>query len=696
MEGKKIITTIIILFVPAILFSQQVNNILLTDSFDRLDISWTELSIGGNSSGSINVIDGNLNIKGVTNYFGVYNNKSLSGHFIVDAEFGADDNVGLVLLMEKDGKPDINNYTMLCVDKNKDGLVTVNVSDCQNGKLNVLDYTGKTSFEVESDEEEEEINLGPDLYEHILTGNQYSVPFTETNKKIRIFRDDNAGFFHYYYQVSKEYEGKRYVDWMELRPSPDWAEPGVNYFVALMSLHKAETKFNSVEAVQKPASDMNDRETGFKVTQREYNWSGFIGDAYVVTFDKTFPFYDRDIKFVFWTEMNFIPAWHLNNQLLYTYEFVETWDEQVAGCHEPMSDRIRQWTWVKVLEDNHVRKVLRWRYVLCNPDYQVPAEGFGTQLPEVDEYWTFYPDGSGTRHIVYTPKLDTDFREAHELGEFISIAGSKSHSSDFYASPALTMMNLEGEFKQAHPGPKFDYYSDIDDWKQQILTVHFVDEPDVFCSWSVDPNIPETYSGYKIRYENAWQNPDIKCVHWTVNKRPYTSAFSSGGTWKAEVSHACLLSWGVRDGIEWEDHFKVDERGRKYREWISLVGLNSPNDKEKQIAKTRSWLFPGNVEIIDGESKFIKIDYKQKAFILETSIHSQGVEFKISPIDDSGRLLNPAFRINNWGAENNISLFVNGEECNANRFRITTLNDEDLLVWLNDELQYESVIKILK
>jgi hypothetical protein len=334
MEGKKIITTIIILFVPAILFSQQVNNILLTDSFDRLDISWTELSIGGNSSGSINVIDGNLNIKGVTNYFGVYNNKSLSGHFIVDAEFGADDNVGLVLLMEKDGKPDINNYTMLCVDKNKDGLVTVNVSDCQNGKLNVLDYTGKTSIEVESDEEEEEINLGPDLYEHILTGNQYSVPFTETNKKIRIFRDDNAGFFHYYYQVSKEYEGKRYVDWMELRPSPDWAEPGVNYFVALMSLHKAETKFNSVEAVQKPASDMNDRETGFKVTQREYNWSGFIGDAYVVTFDKTFPFYDRDIKFVFWTEMNFIPAWHLNNQLLYTYEFVETWDEQVAGCHD--------------------------------------------------------------------------------------------------------------------------------------------------------------------------------------------------------------------------------------------------------------------------------------------------------------------------------------------------------------------------
>ncbi|MGB5847951.1 MAG: hypothetical protein WBH40_05665 [Ignavibacteriaceae bacterium] len=696
MDKKIIFITVIFLIVPAILFSQQVNSVLIYDSFNELDNSWTELSIGDDGDGKIKVNDGHLNITGSTNYFGVNNNKAISGHFIVDAEFEADDNVGLVLLMEKEGKPDINNYIMLCVDKNKNGLVTVNVRDCQNGKLNVLDFTGKTSFEVESDEEEEEINLGPDLYEHVLTGNQYSVPFTETNKRIRIFRDDNAGFFHYYYQVSKEYEGNRYVDWMELRPSPDWAKPGTNYFVALMSLHEGETKFNSVESVQKPASDKDDRATGFKVTQREYNWSGFIGDAYVITFDDTFPFHNKDIKFVFWTEMNYIPAWHLNNQLLYTYEFVETWDEQVAGCHEPMSDRMRQWTWVKVLEDNSVRKVLQWHYVLCNPDYQVPAEGFGTQLPEVDEYWTFYPDGSGTRHIVYTPKLDTDFREAHELGEFISIAGSKSHSSDFYASPALTMMNLQGEFKQAHPGSKFDYYSDIDDWKQQILTVHFVDEPDVFCAWSVDPNIPETYSGYKIRYENAWQNPDIKCVHWPVNKRPYTSAFSSGGTWKAEVSHACLLSWGVRDGIEWEDHFKVDERGRKYREWISLVGLNSPNNNDKQISKTRSWLFPGNVEIIDGESKFIKIDYKQKAFILETSSNSQEVEFKISPIDDSGDLFNPAFRINNWGAENNISLFVNGEEFDTNSFRITTLDDKDLLVWLNDELQYESVIKISK
>jgi hypothetical protein len=51
---------------------------------------------------------------------------------------------------------------------------------------------------------------------------------------------------------------------------------------------------------------------------------------------------------------------------------------------------------------------------------------------------------------------------------------------------------------------------------------------------------------------NAWQRPDINPAHWPVNKRPYTRPFSSGGTWDAEVTHACLLSWGVRDGIDWK------------------------------------------------------------------------------------------------------------------------------------------------
>jgi hypothetical protein len=676
----------------SLLFSQEPNQTLLSDFFNDLKGVWNEIVINGENPGHVEIEDGNLKLTGSDGYFGIYHNKLVKGHFIVDLEFETDQNIGLALILNKEGKPDLNNYTMLCVDTEK-GHVVVHVRDCQNGKHNVLDYTRKTNFNIDFDEEDKELNIGSDLYKHVLTGNQYSVPFTKTNKTVRIFREDNAGFFHYYYQVSREYKGRKYVDWMELRPSPEWTEAGSEYFVAIISLHEGETNIKAIKALKKPVKDYDDRTTGFKVTQREYNWSGFMGDAFVVTFDDAFQFSDRDIKFVFWTEMNFIPAWHLNNQLFYTYEFVETWDEEVAGCHEPMSDRLRQWSRVRVLEDNPVRKVLKWHYVLCNPNYEVPAEGKGKQLPEVDETWTIYPDGSGTRYIRYTPKLDADLRAAHELGELISIAGSKAHSSDFYASPALTMMNLEGNIKQAHPGPKFDYYSDIDDWKEQILIVHFKSEPDVFCVWSHNPEIPETYSGYPIRYENAWQNPRGKIVHWPVNKRPYTSAFSSGGTWKAEVSHACLLSWGVRDGIEWKDHYKIDKTGRKYREWVSLIGLNKQNNKQELFNKARSWLFKGEVKTSGKGIKFVKKDYKNNSFIFDTQPDSKHFTFRIIPDEQSSPIINPVIRINNWGKLPDVQISIDDQQLTENEYRISCI-DDDILIWLQARLKPENKVKI--
>jgi hypothetical protein len=639
---------------------------------------------------------------------GVFYQSEIDGHFLAEAAFAKDDNIGLILVHEKNGKPDVKNYTMLCVDQNDAGRVVLSVKDCQNGVKNVLDNTGLTSFEEvdidrdiedddseSEDEEDTKINLGTDLYQHVLTGTQYSVPFSETDKKIRIFKESNGGFFHFYYAVKNVIQGKEVADWMELRPSKDWARPGTNYYVGLVALDKGEATFNSLTVKRKSVKDKDDRHTGFAVNEREYNWSGFYGDAVVVSFDSAFPYADSDVKFVFWTEMNYIPAWHIDNQLLYTYEFVETWGGGEPGCHEPMSDRLRRWTSVEVLEDNPVRKVVHWHYVLCNPDYRYPDNDEGEQAPEVDEYFTFYPDGSGTRHIRYTPKLDTDFREAHELGELISIAGSKTNSGVLHARPALTILNLEGDVKEAHPGPKFDYYSPIDDWKQQIQAVHLTNGPDVFCAWSVDPRIPQTYSGYKIRYENAWQNPDINPVHWPVNKRPYTRAFSSPGTWDAEVSHACLLSFGVRDGTDWTDQYQTDERGRKYREWISLIGLNEPNDFKTLKLKTRSWLFPGKIST-DNNLEFLSVDYKKKSLVFNQKSEAETYTFKYHNSDESDVLINPIIEIKSWIGSPIEAVYVNDKILPRSTYRSFNNSEGRLLLWLNKVIKAEDEIRIEK
>jgi len=308
MKRKSTVLIMLLFGIHSLISSQESNQILLSESFDELSDAWKKILLTGKKMGEVEVDNGKLMLRGGDGYTGIYYQQPVKGHFIVELDFVDDQNVGLALIQNKNGKPDLNNYTLLCVDTQA-GNVVVYLRDCQNGKSNVLDSSGKTRFKRRRDEENEELNIGFDLYKHVLTGNQYSVPFTKTNKTIRIFRDDNADFFHYYYQVSKVYAGRTYVDWMELRPSPDWSEPGSDYFIGILSLHEGEIIINNLKAVRKPVQDQDDRSTGFKVAKREYNWSSFMGDGYVVTFDEAFPFREMDVKFVFWTEMNYIPAW---------------------------------------------------------------------------------------------------------------------------------------------------------------------------------------------------------------------------------------------------------------------------------------------------------------------------------------------------------------------------------------------------
>ena len=264
---------------------------ILSETFNRLSPSWQELSLSSGKAGLIEIKEGQLRISAQSPLQGVYHQQTATGHFFVEAAFAQDKNVGLALIQEKNGKPDVENYTMICVDQGDRGLVVVRVKDCQNGKRDVLDNTRLTDFSIVPDSAKEQVgtHLGEDLYEQVLTGTQYSVPFTNTDKKIRIFREANGGFFHFYYGVRKTIHGKEASDWMELRPSKDWAKPGTQYYAALVALNKGEAVFNSIKALQKPRADLDDRQTGFKVTQREYNWSGFYGDALVVSFDQTFP-----------------------------------------------------------------------------------------------------------------------------------------------------------------------------------------------------------------------------------------------------------------------------------------------------------------------------------------------------------------------------------------------------------------------
>ena len=662
---------------------------LLSEDFSREASDWKSISLRGTEGGSYKIRDSKLHVHSDGGSYCVYGSKPLSGHFYVEAEFDKDENLGLALIQAVDGVPDFDNFTMICVEKNDEGKIVVRASDRQNGKDDVLDNT------LDSTSSDRRKRRRLRHYKHVLDGTAYSVPFTGTNGKLRIFHDGPADFFHLFYGVEMEHEGKRYEDWMELTPSSGWGEKDQEYLVALVALSKGKAVFDSVRAVQKPTKDRDDSKTGFAATRREYNWSGVPdGEAVVITFGDHFGYDNKDMKFVFWSESCYVPAWHLNNQLHFSYEFGETWGGGNPGCHEPMSDRLRIWSWVKILEDNPVRKVVRWHYVLCNPDYKVPDHGQGDQLPEVDEYFTFYPDGTGTRRLVYTPKLDTDYRSRHELSELIAISGILSKCSDFFDSPALTVMNLDGDSQPAHPGPKFDYDNPISKWRQLIMAVHFKGMPDVIEAYSDDPAVPGTFSGYPIEYENAWHNTEGQIGHWPVNRIAYTSPNAAGAFWEAQVSHACLMSIGVIKGTDWTDHFKVDERGRKYRDFVSLVGLNPRGQNEQLREKTASWLHAPKVDAIESGYEFSEYDHSQMALILERDKKVDDCSLELAPAKDGTVIVNPVIRINNWGKSLPKQIAIGKEPVSNKNYEAAITEDDDLLIWLKTRLGERKIISI--
>ena len=177
----------------------------LSDSFEQQGEEWKEIKLKQTSDGSFKIGAGRMTISNnnASNY-GVFNSKTIAGNFYVDAAFATDKNIGLALIKNNNGAPDLDNYTMLCVDKNEQDLVVIEVNDRQNAKDNVLDNTGLYQKTRSLDRPFQEA----DDYRHVLTGKQYSVPFKNSNGRIRIFRDGLAGFFHYYYAVKQEIHGK--------------------------------------------------------------------------------------------------------------------------------------------------------------------------------------------------------------------------------------------------------------------------------------------------------------------------------------------------------------------------------------------------------------------------------------------------------------------------------------------------------
>ena len=659
------------------------STVLIADYFNDLS-DWTEFYLSGDNGTYSYENDGLVLTCGSGTEYGLYHSKPISGNYYVEANFGADDAVALVLIKSVEGVPDFDNYVMVTVN-NRSGKIYFNQYDKQNGVQNVHDKYNKvpdSDFEIK------------------LDGTVWSVPFTGTRKKIRIAHDNLANVFRFLVGTTLSKNGFVSHDWLEVSPIYSWMESGQEMHVGLMVRNESDTgsktvNYRNVKVVRTPEDDQDDSKTGFQAVAREFNWSGWNGQAVVVSFGDEFEYTDSNIKLVFWDRANHAPMWLLNNQLMHSWQFGERKGGGFEGCAEAMSDRQMHGQELEILENNNVRKVIRWKQYAYFPNYNYPGEGSGgSDMPYFEEYWTIYPDGTGTRRFVDVPKLDgSRWGVWPEFIEAISIGGSLINAGDYSGYPALTITSMEGDLHNFHSGT---WTSDILNYDQIIMSAHYNNGPDVFLVYNNNVSYT-TNDGYQLEGRVSWHCPSLNFSHWPVNRQPYGRNTNDPSTkslpyHKFDASSNALGSFGrYLLGQDWSANYKINSDGRKYRDYIMLVGINEPNNYTTLRKKTQTWLEPGLVVSNNPNIHYKGASYAEKVIQFEAEEGESSWKFLVSP-SGNYTILNPVFKCNNWSGSAGVTVRVNGDAISGFR---SALVDNQLLVWIEDEFSENTSFEIL-
>jgi hypothetical protein len=582
---------------------------------------------------------------------------------------------GLVLYKVQDGEPVQSDFLRLERRNLDDGRRVVRVYAQENG-TNILEQWWRKY---------------PPFFEYELGAEEFGQDITG----LRVLRDARSGCLRFAYRYDRMVDGEALQGWMEFPTIADRDERAFvpALYVAGESQQPTLAALDGFRAAQLPHDDMIRTPRKFSVVQRPYTFSGVTDDALVISFDPRLSGLDR-ARFVFWRRANYIPWWHIDNTCAFSYEFVETWDggttwqgTEPGGCCEPMSDRLLRWSRVEVVESNAARVIVRWHYVLANPEYQWWGR-HPEQRPRVQEDYCFYPDGTGVRTVTYDPVTDSAYDPNwNEIAEPMLVQRGGILPSECLSTTPLTLMNLDGRrFDYTYLAAEPQYIDEETQfWDDTVIRVNLNYRPDVFMSFSQDEQVrdavfPVTYREWWGRLLNDW-HVDRKggyeyegdywpFAHWPVSHIPYEDHTKRNSRYIREPGHTSVLGVPGHPGAT------------EPVTWSMLIGLEKPGAPADSLQRTSSWLYPGEIRVIDGNCRYLGNDYYHRALVFECrgSAHTCRVALVPEPI-----LVNPVFVMRNWG-DAVPQVRLNGQPFDPMDMRFA-YEGNDLILWLNVRIE---------
>ena len=397
----------------------------------------------------------------------------------------------------------------------------------------------------------------------------------------------------------------------------------------------------------------------------------------VVRFD------EFDGRLVFWRGTSYVPHWVTENSIWFNNEFAETWSNK--GCHEPMSDKRCDFSYVRIIENNKARVVVHWRYALVDNWYSIARKDTLTGFGEwVDEVFTIYPDGVAVREMTL---YSIQPQSPHEWHESIIVMSPGQRPEQVLEPEALTIANMKGEtytFTWANGLPKetgkMGLVHVLENPIIQLINTKSEYKPFVIVSPQSNPSC-QIFSNKELR-------PDVSMFPWW-NHWPAAQK-GSDGRYALESDRASHTSLS---NCHW-DAYKITE---KTQTKLMLNGLTNKRP-EQLIALAASWSNPPTLSVKSSGIENKGYDPASRAYLIDVNQteNSDVLEFEIKATEESP-LVNPAFVLKNCRFSD-IALLFNGRKLvRDSQYRqdsIPALKGSDLVIWLKYESKQHANIKI--
>lgn len=352
----------------------------------------------------------------------------------------------------------------------------------------------------------------------------------------------------------------------------------------------------------------------------------------VVRFD------DSEVRVVFWRGLRYSPAWVMPNGLWMADQGAENFNNR-DGCIEHMLDPHCRYSHVRIIENTDARVVVHWRNLptSANKNFSQVDEVTGWE-DWIDEYYTFYPDGTGIRKVIQHTRGTSIWPE-----EVIVLCHPGQRPEDVIDLSAMTLVNHKGKqhtYTWAERSPVFRknkrwetggyiHFGDDPGEKPNIMVVNLKSRTKPFQIFDMDCNFScFAHEHRKDVSHFPWWN------HWPVAQIPSDGRYCQA----ADRASSFSLAWASPRPRKEKDNTYV---------WAWMYGTTD-QDPNSLTGLAKSWVYPPKIKLKGRGFISHGYDRTQRNYDFTRSEIQAKLEFTLQASNESPAH-NPAFYIKNWG-----------------------------------------------